>query len=205
MLSLKTCRKILDETAVTDEYFLRLHFCIESLFKRLFLIGLRKQGVQYRIAVNTANIYFESPKNFHKRIFRYCGIDHEELSAFGDYAILEDLFFKFTSPHRNKRVHGISDTYTNEEMLSLLINVDKGFFMELESFLAETKGLSFFNTPGKWGANKGTQKDTQTVYEELLDKSLPGKPYTTEEVKERLKKLKKPISAKYRIKEKPCG
>ena len=108
MMNKSECMKIINETEISDDYFLRLHFCAEAVVRRLFLIGLRLQGVQYTIAEQIAEEYNASGLQNHiKKVFSLCGIDYNKLKSFGKYAALESLFFKFSTRHRNLRVQSI--------------------------------------------------------------------------------------------------
>jgi hypothetical protein len=177
----------LAEKTVSDEYFLRLHFCVEALLKRLFFIGLRLKGVQYKFSQMVAVTYHEGISSYIKTALRLCGIDHAELKRFNNYEVLEDLFINFSSQYRNQRVHGIRDEYTNPELLTALIQTDKGFVSELESFLKKTKRPSLFAPPGKWGAGRAKPKSLAAVYQELsLTQHKERSKYTKEAA---LKKL----------------
>jgi uncharacterized protein with HEPN domain len=98
MMSLAECKKIITEKEITDDHFLRQHFCVEAIIKRLFLIGLRLQGVQYRIAQTIAEEYpAMGLKNHLIKVFDLCGVDYTQLKTIGKYNQLEELFL--VSPH----------------------------------------------------------------------------------------------------------
>jgi len=164
------------------------------MFRRLLLIGLRLKGLQYNDAVHISENYYEGMgEKFIKRVIEYCGIDYQELIRFGDYKILQDLFVKFTKRHRNRLMHGVALTYTDEKMLELLISIDKRLILELEAFFAQKKKLSFFDPPKKWGAGKVKEKaDIDKICKELFGKKLPPQPeYTMKNVPDIMKKLGK--------------
>jgi len=80
MMSLTECKKILAETEISSEYFLRLHFCVEAVIRRLFLIGLRLKGIQFRTAQTIAEEYPVFGLRRHlERVFSYCGVAHAKL------------------------------------------------------------------------------------------------------------------------------
>jgi hypothetical protein len=191
MMSHAVYDKIINETEISDDYFLRLHFCVEAMLKRVLLIGLRLNGVQYRMAQIIAEIYHDPLHTYIDKAFGLWQITQTEMETFGNYKQLKDLFLKFTSYYRNKRVHGLAKAYTDTELLELCINIDKSFIKEIEKFLVKKYKLSLFDTPSAWGAKRGIKKDSGAVYKELLNKNkFPSKPeYTKEKVREILKGL----------------
>jgi len=188
MMSLTSFRKILAENAITDDYFLRLHFCIEAIIRRLFLIGLRLQGVQFRIAQTIVDEYPPMGLEKHlKNVFDHCGIDYAELKTHDKYAKLEELFFNFTSPWRNRRVHGLSSNITDTELLKHLITADKRFIKELETSLKKMGKPSFFDTPKKWGAKRIPNQNESLISQGYYKKGKP--PMSKEEAAKMLKNL----------------
>jgi hypothetical protein len=186
-MSPAACRKILEETGVSDDYFLRLHFCVEALLKRLMLIGLRLKGLQYALAETISETYHAGIRDVLSTAFALCGIDYEKLKHFGSYAVLESLFLKYSAPCRNRRVHGVSPEYTDPEMLGLLIGIDKAFVEEIQAFLKQNNRPSLFDPPRKWGAVRGKPKDDlRAVYKELFGQKPPSpRPgYTRDRAKE---------------------
>jgi len=191
MLSKAQCIKIINETEISDEYFLRLHFCVEAVIKRLFLIGLRLQGVQFAIAKKIVEEYpMMGLKKQIKKVFGYCNIDYNKHLTSGNYAQLETLFFEFTSRHRNRRVHGLSPAIVDKELLKLLINADKKFIMEIEATIKALGKPSVFDTPKKWGADYVTDKTASTVFTNLFGRENPELPLPEEKVAEILKGIK---------------
>jgi hypothetical protein len=186
-MNITACRRILEETEVSDNYFLRLHFCVEAVLKRLMLIGLRLKGLQYAQAETIIKTCRTGIKDCLSTVFNLCGLDYKALKQYGRYAVLEDLFLNYSVPCRNLRVHGVSAEYTGPEMLGLLIGIDKAFVEEIQAFLKENGRPSLFDPPGKWGAVRGKPKDDlKAVYKGLIVKNpAPPRPkYTREQAQE---------------------
>ena len=189
MMSLAVLHKILAEKEITDDYFLRLHFCIEAIIRRLFLIGLRLEGVQFRIAQTIVNEFPAMGLETHmKKVFDYCGIDYSKLEAHSKYIELEKLFFNFTSCWRNRRVHGLISNITDTELLKLLINADKLFIKELEAMLKKMGKPSFFDSPKKWGAKRISNKNIPVFIQKLYNKKSKS-PMSKEDVAKIMKNM----------------
>jgi hypothetical protein len=189
-MNLTECKKILDETGISDEYFLRLHFCVEAIIRRLFLIGLRLKGMQFRTAQSFVDEYHPRLRDHIRNVFGCCGVDYDKLLASEKYATLEKLFFEFTSRWRNQRVHGLYPVITDTELLKLLITADKSFINEIEAMLKKMGKPSLFDTPGKWGATRGKTKDVAAVCKEIFGKKSSPKPLSSQEAADMLKGIK---------------
>ena len=189
-MTLTECKKILAETGISDEYFLRLHFCVEAIIRRLFLIGLRLKGMQFRIAQSFVDDYHAGLRDHIRKVFCCCGVDYDDFKASNKYACLEKLFFEFTSRWRNRRVHGLYPAITDTELLKLLINTDKSFVNEIEAMLKKMGKPSLFDTPGKWGATRVKTKDIAAVCKEVFGKKSSSKPMSSQEAADMLKGIK---------------
>jgi hypothetical protein len=183
-VTLAACRKILEKTELSDDYVLRLHFCVEALFKHLLFIGLRRRGlcrVPAEIIAETCQCR-AGYNGYPAAVFTLCGIDYGALTRFCSYAVLEDLFLNYSAPCRDRRIHGTSPAYTDPETLGLLVDIDKAL---VKLFLHQNGYPSLFDPPGKWGARRGNPQDDGAVYRELFGKKakppLPG--YTREQAK----------------------
>lgn len=169
MLSLTTLQKILTKKEISDDYFLQLHFCVEAVIRRLFFIGLRVKGVQYRIAQEFVQ---ECPpgglRNHIPLVLGFCEVDYNELKKSGNYYDLETLFFEFARCYRNRRVHGLSLAITDTELLKLLIAIDKSYVNELMRTLKNLGKPSLFDNPGKWGAKRQQKKDIPVELQKLF-------------------------------------
>jgi hypothetical protein len=159
----------------------------------LLLIGLRRQGLQYKDAEAISESYFTKKRREHlKIIVEYCGLNYKELLSFRNFNELLELFFQFTSRHRNRLMHGVALTYTDEVLLELLISVNKSFIKEFEAFLKHTGKPSFFDPPGKWGALRGKKADINEICKKLLGGKMPLPPtYNKKKASDVMKKLKK--------------
>jgi len=187
-------RKILDDNTISCEQFLRVHCCVEELFRRLLLIGLRLKGVQYNDAVTISEIYYESMNDkFIKKVIEYCGLNYNKLIDFGNYKTFQALFLEFAKPHRNKLVHGLALNYSDNELLELLISIDKCLIQELEAFFNQENKLSFFDPPKKWGAKRIAKKaDIKKIYKELLGRNLlPPSVHNKKSVANIMKEMKR--------------
>ena len=189
---LKDFKNILNDETISCEQFLRIHCCVEELFRRLLLIGLRLQGVQYKESELISENYYNRDQNEKLKLaLKYCNINYQDLLKYNNFNELQMLYLKFTCRHRNKLMHGVALTYNDNDLLKLLITVDRSFILEIESFFEHIKKPSIFAKPSKWGAKKGIKKDASKIYKELLGKNMPlPHEYTKNKVNLIMKKLK---------------
>jgi len=159
----------------------------------LLLIGLRLQGLQFKDAEAISESYYTNRRREHlKIIVEFCGLNYKELLSFKNFNELLELFFQFTSRHRNRLMHGVALVYTDEELLKLLISIDKKFIQDLEAFLKHAGKPSFFDPPGKWGAVRGKKADINEICKKLLGGKMPLPPtYNKKKASDVMKKLKK--------------
>ena len=192
-MTLTEFQEILKDTTVSTEQFLRVHCCIEELFRRLLLIGLRLKGVQFKESAAISVIYYSNKRiETMEMILKYCGIDYKEMRKFRNFEILQTLYLQFTSRHRNRLMHGEALTYSDKELLELLISVDKSFIGEIQAYLTSISKPSIFDTPAKWGAKKGIKADIKKVYRDLFGKDMKPQPeYDRKKALSIMKKLKK--------------
>jgi len=191
-MTLTDCKKIISKKDISDSHFLKLHFCVEDIYRRLFFIGLRKRGVYYKTAKKISESYYNpNHKEYYDTIFSYCEINKSGLLTNKKFKTLLDLYMNFTSFHRNKRVHGIANAYKDKEFLKLLIKVDKDLIKEILTFLKLSYKLDIFDKPKNWNIKRGNKEDTDNIYNELYSKGLLKKKiYTKEQVAQKLKGLK---------------
>jgi len=196
MISLKRFKEVFNSSKISDDYFLNLHFLTEAYFKRLLMIGLRINGVDYKTAKSTIEALKGGSKNLlkvvKKFISEYCNINIRK--EYSDYERLRHFYINFSVELRNGRVHGNIDSIKNEEYLKLLICIDKLFIKKFEEILKKEKGLSAFNTPREWGAKmvrKKDEKKAREIFEELKEKGIRFKEEA--ENKKEIRKVKEEV------------
>jgi len=178
-MNLKEFRKIIEEeNEISCERFVRVHCCTEAIWKRLLLIGLRLNEVQYKEAELISDNYYDYKKdNYMKTILELCGLKYNELLSFGCFKELLELYIYFSCRHRNRLLHGDALTYSDKDLLELLITVDKCFIDEINAFLKEKGKPTVFASPGKWGAKQGERMERTKIYKDFLKKKM--KEHTT--------------------------
>ncbi|MCL2185789.1 MAG: hypothetical protein FWB86_08065 [Treponema sp.] len=177
-MTLKDFKNILKEDEISCDYFLRIHYCVEELSRRLLLIGLRMYGIQFKYAREVSENFYDSDKNrFFSALYKLCGLDYEELNSFGNYKELEHLMLKFSSKHRNRLLHGVALEYSDNDLLKLLITIDKCFIEEVFSFLKHKGKPSIFEKPKEWKAPRGKKMERteiENTVKKLFGKKLPA-------------------------------
>jgi hypothetical protein len=196
MASLEKCKALLSKKSKTDAYFLKLHFCVEALIKRLLFIGLRLNNVQYKDAQGFLTRYDpQGLRNMLKRAWELIGISENELAAYPKYQKLRELVFEFTAKYRNDRVHGKRDEITSKDILELLITIDKLFIDQMRTILKDKKNADIFDKPKQFNAGKVNDKrDSQDILKKVIGgrgRLFDNPKYTPEEVKEILENLNK--------------
>ena len=81
-MTLTEFRNILDNKAITCEQFLRIHCCVEELFRRLLLIDLRLQKLQSKDAKTISESYYDGRhREFIKTLIELCGLEYKDLGT----------------------------------------------------------------------------------------------------------------------------
>ena len=193
-MTLTKFREILADDTISTTQFLHVHCCVEELFRRLLLIGLRLQDVPSKDAAAISESYYTNRRENHfKTIVGFCGLDHSKLMKFGSFNTLWALYLDFTTRHRNRLMHGVALSYSDEELLKTLIHVDKSLIREFEAFLKHENKPSFLDEPRKWNAKRVTEKaDVNEICKTLLHGNMPKPPvYTKTKAAAMMKKIHK--------------
>jgi hypothetical protein len=157
MINLQRCKECLDKPEFTDEYFLKIHFYLEGIFKRIMLFGLRKLKMQYKTATKFIRLYNSgSVENLINDTFEILRIDNNVIKGVSKFDELKKYVIEFSSKYRNLRVHGLYDKITNHDLLQALIGCDYYFIKKLETILKRANIPSFYEKPSTWGIKKGT-------------------------------------------------
>jgi hypothetical protein len=192
MFNLTVFKKLLDSKNISFVHFLRLHFAVEALFMRMLLIGLRLKGIQYKTAVEAVGIYTVKKKkeDILKKAWELCGFNYtKDINSNKKYRELKDLYLHFSAPYRNKLVHGAKSSINDEELLSILISIDKSFIETIES-IAKSKGESFFNEPKTWGTKNGKINNIEQVFKTVFNQKVSDiSVLTLQEAKKRLEAI----------------
>jgi hypothetical protein len=197
MAYLRTIReKMRPVTEVSILSFIDRHRCVEGYLRRLLLIGLRLNAVQYRQAqriIQSSRLFMpDIMKKSIDLISRNRFSFKEAKTKYPEFATATDLFMKFTSPYRNLLVHGIIDTIHELQLLQDLCQADRQFLLQFEKFLQAEFNKSAFDKPTTWGAQKGRQnEELPVVIKRLgLGKVFKGRPMSIVEARKRLEILR---------------
>ena len=196
MAYLKSIKEMMEPVReISVRSFIDRHRYAEGYLRRLLLIGLRLNAVQYKQAQKIIELSF---LNIHALLEKaIILISHHKinfkgaLAKYPDFATSINLFLNFTSPYRNWLVHGVMDNIGNLELLEYLCRADRQFLIEFEKLLKFEFGRSAFDEPRQWGAQIGKpEENLPTVIKRLkLGKILAGTPMPFNEAKARLEQL----------------
>lgn len=192
MIELKKIKKILANEDNSDEFFIRLHIALEGYLKRLLFIGLRKNNVQYKTGLEAIVKYHSRLPDMISKIWTLLGINYKnDVLKYGKYQILEEYMLNFTSKYRNYRVHGIYDEIRDQELLNVLIIIDKKYILEIEEYFKSKKLPSAFDEPKKWGAKIAQIKKIDDVFNNILGtKTMKKQKYTKNDAIEMIRNEK---------------
>ena len=175
MINLQQCKKCIDNPEFTDEYFLKIHFYVEGILKRIMLFGLRKMGLQYKTSVKWIRQYnSKTVENLINDTFKILKIDQNIVKGVSKFNELKEYVIEFSSKYRNLRVHGLYDKITDYNLLQALIGCDYYFIKILETVLEKAKIPSFYEKPSAWGIKKGTISNVENLNGIILSGSLQG-------------------------------
>jgi len=182
-------------TEISISSFIDRHRYAEGYLRRLLLIGLRLNSVQYKQAQKIIELTFMNISALLEKVFILISPHKFTLKdariKYPHFATSIDLFLKFTSPYRNMLIHGVMDIVPDLELLEYLCRADRQFLIEFEKLLKSEFGRSAFDEPRQWGAQIGKlEEDLPAVIKRLkLGKVLAGKPMPFNEAKSRLEEL----------------
>lgn len=190
MISNVNLKKVLDKsyTSYFSDDVLKIHRHVEGYLKRVYLIGLRLNSVQYEIArtiVDTSHLDIKSMVN--KAWYLLYSASHSNQSAaishlsanYPDMIKLRDLFFSFSCVYRNKLAHGIIDTISGQELIDTLCHLNISFYKEMERVFQLDLGHSAYDSPGDWGATRGTSENVLVAMGRLHLGNLSANPKST--------------------------
>ena len=196
MAYLKSIKEMMGPvTEISVSSFIDRHRYAEGYLRRLLLIGLRLNAVQYKQAQKIIELTFMNIHALLEKIFillsHHKFTFEEARTKYPDFATLIDLFLKFTSPYRNWLVHGVIDTIRDPELLECMCRADRQVLIEFEKVLKSEFGRSAFDEPRQWGAQVGKpEEDLPAVIKRLrLGAVLAGKPMPFNEAKSQLEEL----------------
>jgi len=184
-----------DNSALCDsEYFLKTHIYVEGYVKRVMLIGLRLNGVQY---ANSEKIvegtYIPTANLIEKVLWLLDSSGHKQKKVADnlkkthpDFFILKDLVVKFTAIYRNRLAHGTIDKLADQELVKFLCHTNRSFFQSFEALLEKEHGHSAFDKPRDWGAQIGIQESIENTLKRLNLGSLVKEPMQLKDVKSQL-------------------
>lgn len=196
MISTKQLKTILEaspQTLSSDDFF-RLHRYLEGYVRRVMLIGLRLNGVQYDNSrkvvestyINTANliekvlVLLDQSGKKHKAVIAKLKKEHT------GFFELKELVIKFSSVYRNRLAHGTIGELKDQEKIDYLYYVDRSFYKAFEQLLNQEYGHSAFEQPGDWGAKRGTQEQIEKTIKKLNLGKLVKEPMSLNQVKSKL-------------------
>ena len=192
MISLSQLKTVLDANPKPSgsEDFLRLHRYLEGYIKRVMLIGLRLNRVQYENSrkivestyINTANlidkvlVLLDQSGRKHKKVIT--GLK----KTYGGFFELKDLLLKFTFVYRNRLAHGTIGELKDQNLLDYLYHVNRSFYKEFEQLLKKEYRHSAFERPRDWGAKNGIQEKIENTVKRLRLGSLVKDPMPLSQV-----------------------
>ena len=165
-MGIQDIKKIVELTPnnVTTDNFINIHKATESYIRRLFLIGLRVNGVSYKVALQVIKGSYLNNKVLIEKTIKLITKGTKEISDFensnNDLKILKELFFEFTSIYRNRVIHGIYKTVNDQTILNHCYYINKYFIIEFEQTLLLLHYKSAYDTPSDWGAIRDTSTES---------------------------------------------
>lgn len=196
MISVKQLKAVLSlkKRINTSDDFFKSHRYVEGYIKRVFLIGLRLNGVQYKNAVKIIEgTYIKTDSLIEKVLFllSHNGGKQQQVitslkKSHPEFFQMNELVLKFTVPYRNRLAHGTIEELKDQELVDWLCHINRSYFKEFESLLLKEFGHSAFEEPGKWGAKRGIQKKTEDIVKNLKLGSIVSKPMTLASVQKLL-------------------
>jgi len=191
MIPKKEIRSTLDHSSSPDEdEFLKVHRTVEGYLKRVLLIGLRLNSVQYENArriIRMSYLDIKSLVDKSVRLLSKNSFGAENLAQrHPKFESVKNLFFEFSGVHRNRISHGIATSYS-QDFLLLLCHVDASFVTEYERTLQNEFGHSAFDQPSDWGASRGKSETPQHSINRLNLGDSSKKPLEKAEVRQKLK------------------
>ena len=166
MVDLQHLKNLLQTTptSITTSDFIELHKGVEGYIRRLFLIGLRLDGVKYETSLEVIKKSYLNNNDLLKKIIKLISKNAKDISDFEnnnpDFKVLLDLFFNFTTVYRNRVVHGVYDVIHDDNTLKHCYYINKYFLIEFEATLNNLAYKSAFDTPTNWGAGRSTSTES---------------------------------------------
>lgn len=167
MISLTNLKKKINEAPdeITSADFLRMHQYVEGYLRRLQLIGLRLNNVQYATSRELIQLTYLNNRALLEAVFKLISKGNLKLHAaeakHPNLKILTELFFNLAAIYRNRLVHGVLDKIRDEELLQMCYQVDRYLIIELERVMQAEFQHSAFDPPKSWGAT--TIRTTETI------------------------------------------
>ena len=191
MITLKEAKRTFSLDTVSDSHFLKVHYYSEGYLKRLLFIGLRLNGVQYKTAQQIIVKYHEPLGNMIEQAWNQVGLSCVTIRKDNRYKMIEDYFLHFSAKFRNYRVHGIYDKLNDDELLRILIAIDRNYIYTCEAIIERNGKPSAFSTPGSWGARTGKKESLEDAFKRVFKNKVKPKTqkYSKEEAKDCLAKL----------------
>ena len=184
-----------NKTNYKSDNFFDLHRYLEAYIKRVFLIGLRLQSVQYGTAkkiVEHSYIPIGAAIDKGIALLDQSGASGKTVrrrlrNKYSDFFVLSELFKNYTSKYRNRYAHGAVGKFKNQELVNCLCHIDRSFFVAYEKLIKSEYGSSAFDFPRDWGAKMGINETEEAALERLtLDFSITKKPMSLEDVTQKL-------------------
>ncbi len=196
MISIKQLKSVLSSnkrTNTSDDFF-KSHRYIEGYIKRVFLIGLRLKGVQYKNSVKIIEgTYIKTASLIDKVLFllnENGGKQQQFITSLKtshpEFFQVNDLVLKFTAPYRNRLAHGTIEELKDQELVNWLCHINRSYFKEFESLLIKEFGHSAFEEPGKWGAKRGVPGKIEDTVKNLKLGSIVTEPMSLASVQKSL-------------------
>lgn len=196
MISIKQIKSVLSSnkcTNTSDDFF-NSHRYIEGYIKRVYLIGLRLKGVQYKNSVKIIEgTYIPTASLIDKVLFLLNENDGKQQQYISSLKIshpeffqMNDLVSKFTAPYRNRLAHGTIEELKDQELVNWLCHINRSFFKLFEILLIKEFGHSAFDEPRKWGAKRGVPEKIEDTVNNLKLGNIVTEPMSLASVQKSL-------------------
>ncbi len=181
-----------------SNYFFKTHIHLEGYIKRVMLIGLRLNGVQYCNGIKVVDSTYINTGSLIKKVLWL--IDQSGLkegvilknlkTKHPDFFVIKETVLKFSAPYRNRLAHGTISKLHDQEMIDYLCHVNISFIDAFEVLLKSEHGQSAYDKPGEWGAIQGKSESLEHTVNRLKLGSLVKNPLNLNAVKRQLQKTK---------------
>ncbi len=185
-------------SVLDSNYFFKTHIHLEGYVKRVMLIGLRLNGVQYNNGTKVVDSTYIHTGNLIEKVLwlidqsgkKQGDIVKKLKTKYPDFFIIKEIVLKFSAPYRNRLAHGTIAKLHDQEMINYLCHVNTSFIDAFEILLKSEHGQSAYYKPGEWGAIQGKPESLEHTVKRLKLGPLVKDPLSLNAVKQKLQNTK---------------